>query len=138
MRASSPIPLVFLLCWSAVSADGDIEEEMSIVGSEMHGPIHNPQEDNELDREVCRQGHLSILYITTCSTDLVYSKGVMADWIHQKMRKIVWMNEPRYEDFACAGLAVTFLFLYSPPPPPGPFPLYVLPQLSIVRNPEYC
>ncbi|KAI4236368.1 MAG: hypothetical protein LQ349_002597 [Xanthoria aureola] len=58
------------------------KEEMSIVGSEMHGPTYNPQEDNELDRE-----------------------GVIADWTHKKMRKIVWMNEPRHEDFACAGLA---------------------------------
>ena len=100
------------------------------MGSEMHGPIYNPQEDNELDREVCRQGHFSILYISRQRTDLAYSKGVIAEWTHTKMRKIVWMNEPRHEDFACAGLAVSFLFLSSFPQ--GPFPLYVLPQLSMV------
>ena len=108
---------------------------MSIVGNEMHGPIYNPQEDNELDREVCRQGHPLILYISTHSTDLASSKGVIADWTHKKMRKIVWMNEPRHEDFACAGLAVSFF----PPSSPRSFPLYILPGLSSVRKtPEYC
>ncbi len=94
---------------------------MSIVGNEMHGPIHNPQEDNELDREVCRQGHFSILYVPAYRTDLASSKGVIADWTHTKMRKIVWMNEPRHEDFACAGLAVSFLFPLFPHPRSFPF-----------------
>ena len=65
--------------------------------------------------------YLSVLYISTCSTDLAYSKGVIADWTHTKLRKIVWMNEPRHEDFACAGLAVSFLFPLFPHPRSFPF-----------------
>ncbi|KAL8867677.1 MAG: hypothetical protein Q9174_005507, partial [Haloplaca sp. 1 TL-2023] len=63
-----------------------IRDNLTIVGAKMHGPAFNDWQDEELDE---RASHA----------------GVINEWRHVKLPSIVWMNEPRHEDFACAGLA---------------------------------
>ncbi|KAL8948013.1 MAG: hypothetical protein Q9222_005764 [Ikaeria aurantiellina] len=62
--------------------DEVFREHGTIVGTKLHGPKSNDTLDEDLDY-----------------------KGVIDNWPHEKILKIVWMNEPQHEDFAYAGLA---------------------------------
>ncbi|KAL8895149.1 MAG: hypothetical protein Q9192_003812, partial [Flavoplaca navasiana] len=84
--------------WSMHEKREWIREQVTIVGSEMHGPMFDNWE-NVLGFSVSS----TTLIAGTPLTDL--SKGALPNWENNKIPSVIWMNEPQHQDFACAGIA---------------------------------
>ncbi|KAL8976636.1 MAG: hypothetical protein Q9205_007395 [Flavoplaca limonia] len=56
-------------------------EQVTIVGSEMHGPMFDNWEN------------------------VLQFSGALPNWENNKIPSVIWMNEPQHQDFACAGIA---------------------------------
>ncbi|KAL8993483.1 MAG: hypothetical protein Q9169_006310 [Polycauliona sp. 2 TL-2023] len=59
-----------------------MKQEVTVVGSDLHGPTFKPEIDDDSGDADC-----------------------IEEWPHTKIPQIIWMNEPQHQDFAYAGLA---------------------------------